>query len=448
MVGIKRENRPNRKGVKTSAATGEEIRCRKIMAKENLSRKLVSRWAVAVLAVVLTFTCYTGSSTSDPDISVQEETSQTSETTYVSGTADTVELTMATYRASQGETASLVTMPSETTSASTPAETTTTTSATTASETTSETAGTSATKSTKTRSTNKVKSDLKSGVTTTTRPAVTTAGTSSTTAETTVFPNENLSDDNGFTAPVLSPERTIDSDYTHPYGKQTKSVKLHWNAVSGASRYLVYVKNGQYADWTSVASTPYTDFTVTSLRRDTEYLFAVRAVDDKGNLSSMSDAMNIKTARMDYSKADWQAMCRIVFHEVGGAAGSFWDRPIVYVADCVTNQYVCAKYTKTGVWAKYYRRYPNIASIIYTSGGFLSDAGLTARGATYSRVSHRVKLAVWGATYGVTTLKGIKNDYNVFYWCNSGSYKSSSKVAYNFRLPWGGYMQIWRRYWG
>ena len=412
------------------------------MAKENLSKKLVARCAGAVLAVVLTFTCYTGSATSDSEITVQEETSQTSETTYVSGTADTVELTMATFRASQSESSSLVTMQTETSA------TESTTSATTASAANrSANAGTTTTKSTTTRSNYNVKTDLNSGVTTKRPAATTTAGTSSTPAETAAESIEEQPE-GSLARPVLIAEQTIDSDYTHPYNQQTKCITVHWKAVTGATKYKVFVKNGQYSDWTNVAETAGLQYTVTGLRRDTAYLFAVKAVDGDGNLSSMSDAMNIKTARMDYSKADWQAMCRIVFHEVGGAAGSFWDKPIVYVADCVTNQYVCAKYTKKGVWPKYYSRYSNIASIIYTSGGFLSDAGLAARGATYSRVSQRVKLAVWGATYGVTSLKNIANDYNVFYWCNSGSYKSSSKVAYNFRLPWGGYMQIWRQYWG
>ena len=249
--------------------------------------------------------------------------------------------------------------------------------------------------------------------------------------------------------PAMIGERTYDTDYTHPYNKQTSQIKVHWNAVSGAAKYKVFVKNGQYSSWTNVATTTACEYLVSGLRRDTSYAFAVQAVDASGKTSELSAAVNIKTARMDYSAAGWQAMCRIVYHEVGGAAGSFWDKPIVYVADCVANQYVCAKYTLQGVWPKYYSRYPSVESVIYTSGGFLSDAKLTARGATYARVTERVKKAVWGAVYGVTYYAGIANDYNIFYWSNSATAKSDSRIAYGYKLPWGSsYMYIWRQYWG
>ncbi len=247
--------------------------------------------------------------------------------------------------------------------------------------------------------------------------------------------------------PVIAPEKTYDTDYTHPYGSQTKQIKLHWSAVPGAAKYMVYAKNGQYSDWTNVVYTAETECTVSGLNRDTEYAFAVQAIDAGGKTSQLSDAMNIKTARMDYSAAGWQAMCRIVYHEVGGSSGSMWDQPIVYVADCVVNQYVCAKYTNQGNWAKYYSAYPSVESVIYTSGGFMSDAGLTSRGVTYSTVNDRVKKAVWGAAYGITYYNGIANDYNVFYWCASASVQSDSRIAYGFQIPWG-YMYIWRQYWG
>ena len=151
---------------------------------------------------------------------------------------------------------------------------------------------------------------------------------------------------------------------------------------------------------------------------------------------------------MDYSAAGWQAMCRIVYHEVGGAAGSFWDKPIVYVADCVANQYVCAKYTLQGTWPKYYARYSNIESIIYSSGGFASSATLSARGANYSNVSARVKLAVWGAVYGVTAYNGIVNDYNIFFWNSTYYQPSGAKLGYTFKTPFGNYVNIWRQFWG
>ena len=101
-----------------------------------------------------------------------------------------------------------------------------------------------------------------------------------------------------------------------------------------------------------------------------------------------------------------------------------------------------------GNWTKYYARYSNIESIIYTSGGFASSATLSARGANYSNVSQRVKLAVWGATYGVTYYKNIANDYNIFFWSSSGYAVSSSKLGYSFKTPFGNYVNIWRQYWG
>ena len=289
-------------------------------------------------------------------------------------------------------------------------------------------------------------------VTTTTRaatttPAMTTTAKPVTTTAKPVVKPAPLTQ-GSISAPIMKAENTFDTDYTHPYNHQTNQISIHWTSVSGATKYLVYVKNGQFADWTNVASTTSTDCTVTGLRRETSYAFAVRAVDASGKVSGLSQAVNIRTARMDYSAAGWQAMCRIVFHEVGGAAGSFWDKPIVYVADCVANQYVSAKYTKVGVWAKYYSRYSSIESIIYTSGGFMSDANLAARGATYQRVPDKVKRAVWGAVYGVTYYNNIANDYNIFYWCNSAKAQSSSKIGYGFKLPWSGYMYIWREFWG
>ena len=248
--------------------------------------------------------------------------------------------------------------------------------------------------------------------------------------------------------PAMIGERTYDTDYTHPYNKQTSQIKVHWNAVSGAAKYKVFVKNGQYSNWTNVATTTACEYLVSGLRRDTSYAFAVQAVDASGKTSELSAAVNIKTARMDYSAAGWQAMCRIVYHEVGGAAGSFWDKPIVYVADCVANQYVCAKYTLQGTWPKYYARYSNIESIIYSSGGFASSATLSARGANYSNVSARVKLAVWGAVYGVTAYNGIVNDYNIFFWNSTYYQPSGAKLGYTFKTPFGNYVNIWRQFWG
>ena len=163
--------------------------------------------------------------------------------------------------------------------------------------------------------------------------------------------------------------------------------------------------------------------------------------------SAYSKTQTIKTARMDFNKAGWEAMCRIVYHEVGKMSGSEWDKPIVYVADCVANQYVAAKYTKNAMWKAYYARYNNVQDIIYKSGGFMSSAQLSRDGANYSNVSTRVKKAVHGAVYGKTMVNGIKNDYNVYFWCNRSYKTNSSKIAYSFKIPWG-YFNVWRTYWG
>jgi hypothetical protein len=77
----------------------------------------------------------------------------------------------------------------------------------------------------------------------------------------------------------------------------------------------------------------------------------------------------------------------------------------------------------------------------------MSSAGLARDGAVYSKVPEKVKLAVWGAVYGKTTYKNIKNDYNIYFWCNRSYYSNSSKIAYTFKIPWG-YFNVWRTYWG
>ncbi|MGN0593979.1 MAG: fibronectin type III domain-containing protein [Hominimerdicola sp.] len=247
-------------------------------------------------------------------------------------------------------------------------------------------------------------------------------------------------------APVLKNEKTYSTEYTHPYNKQTNTIILHWNAVTNAQKYEIYIKGGQYSKWTNYATTASTDYTVTGLKRTTVYNFQVRAV--KGNVrSSFSPMQTIKTARMNYDQKGWEAICRIVYHEVGQMSGSMWDKPIVYVSDCVVNRYVAAKYGNSPTWTPYYKRYNTIQDVIYKSGGFMSEAGLARDGATYNKVPTKVKQAVWGAVYGKTYYKGIANDYKIYYWCNRSTSKSSSKIAYSFKIPWG-YFYIWRQYWG
>ena len=215
--------------------------------------------------------------------------------------------------------------------------------------------------------------------------------------------------------PKMTAQINYGSEFTHPYNKQTNTIKN-------------------------------TNCTVTGLQRTTSYQFRVKAVNGSA-ASAYSKTQTIKTARMDFNKAGWEAMCRIVYHEVGKMSGSEWDKPIVYVADCVANQYVAAKYTKNAMWRSYYARYNNVQDIIYRSGGFMSSAQLSRDGANYSNVSRRVKQAVFGAVYGKTHLNGIANDYNVYFWCNRSYKTNSSKIAYSFKIPWG-YFNVWRTYWG
>jgi hypothetical protein len=77
----------------------------------------------------------------------------------------------------------------------------------------------------------------------------------------------------------------------------------------------------------------------------------------------------------------------------------------------------------------------------------MSSSQLTKDGAAYKNVPDRVKKAAWGAVYGYTYYKNIKNDYSVYYWCNRSYKINSSKIAYTFKIPWG-YFNVWRSYWG
>ena len=416
------------------------------MVKDNLSRKLVSRCVAGALALIITMMGVSDmSNSSDPAVAAQAETVTTAEAETTQAADETVAYSMATFKASQGASAGSMVSKAETTAA-TSIKIRKPTAATTTKKTAEKKAETTTT-TTKTTT-----AAPKAVVTTAFTPAATAAPVTTTapqtTTVTTTAPAQQADPNAELKTPVIQPEQTYDTDYTHPWNAQTNSITIHWNAVAGAKKYMVFVYGGQFTKWTEVATTGNVQYTVTGLKRDTAYTFSVKAVSEDGKHSDISAPVSIKTARMDYSAAGWQAMCRIVYHEVGGAAGSFWDKPIVYVADCVTNQYVCAKYTYQGTWSKYYARYSNIESIIYTSGGFASSATLSARGANYCNVSQRVKLAVWGATYGVTYYNNIANDYNIFYWSSSGYAVSSSKLGYSFKTPFGNYVNIWRQYWG
>ena len=247
-------------------------------------------------------------------------------------------------------------------------------------------------------------------------------------------------------APVLIAEAKYDSQLTHPYNNQTTQLIVRWKPVSGATAYHVYIRGGKYSKYTRIGATKTTAYKLRNLDRATSYRIVVRAQNSAG-LSPCSESQVLKTARMNYDQAGWQALCRITYHEVGTINTSAWDRPIVYVADCCVNRYVSAKYAKSSSWKTYYARYNSIQDVIYKSGGFMSSAGLTKDGATYARVTNRVKTAVYGALYAKTELNNIANDFNIYFWCNRSYKQTSNKIAYSFKIPWG-YFYIYRSYWG
>ena len=248
-------------------------------------------------------------------------------------------------------------------------------------------------------------------------------------------------------APRFKAEQTYETEYSHPYNRQTNTIYLHWYGMTNAVKYEIYIAGGRYSGWHKYMETNGTACAITGLDRATTYKFTARAVLRNGGYSYFATPQYIKTARFNYDADGWEAMCRIVYHEVGGIDDSMWDEPIVYVADCVSNRYTCARYAPQTIWYSWYRNYANVQQMIYNSGEFMSSYGLSRDGASYSRVPTKVKLAVWGATYAKVTYKGIVNDCNVFFWCNTGYSTSSSKIAYSYRIPWG-YFYIWRSYWG
>ncbi len=115
--------------------------------------------------------------------------------------------------------------------------------------------------------------------------------------------------------PKMTAQINYGSDFTHPYNKQTNTIKVHWSKVRGASSYELYIKGGKYKSWKKYKTVKNTNCTVTGLQRTTSYQFRVKAVNGSA-ASAYSKTQTIKTARMDFNKAGWEAMCRIVYHEV------------------------------------------------------------------------------------------------------------------------------------
>ena len=249
--------------------------------------------------------------------------------------------------------------------------------------------------------------------------------------------------------PKMIAESKYESSATHPYGAQTSRLTVRWNAVKNAKHYQIYIKGGEYKTWTKyrTVTSKYTYWTIKGLSRAKTYYFRIRAVNGK-TYSEFSKTQTLRTARMNYDNGGWEAMCRIVYHEVGQINDSMWDKPMVYVSDCIVNRYVAAKYLNNyNAWYYSYKNYPNVQSIIYNSGGFMSSAGLANDGAVYSRVPSRVKEAVYSSVYNVASYKNIQHDYSIYFWSNTSYKPNSYKVAYSFRIPWG-YFNVWRQYWG
>lgn len=244
----------------------------------------------------------------------------------------------------------------------------------------------------------------------------------------------------------LVSEARFNSGATHPFNHQTSQMNIRWNAVEGADSYQLYVKGGKYAKYTKVADTADLSYTVKGLARIKTYKFKVRAVSG-GVAGKFSAAQTLRTARINFDKAGWQAMCRIVYHEVGGINDKMWDAPIVHVSDCVVNRFEAAKFLDDSTWAPYYASYKNVQSMIYNSGDFMSDAGLARDGATYSNCTRTVKLGVYGALYSKVTLSGEKPSKKVFFWSNTSYKPNSRKIAYSYKIPWG-YFNVWKEYWG
>lgn len=247
----------------------------------------------------------------------------------------------------------------------------------------------------------------------------------------------------------LKKETKYNDGSTHPWGKQTRSLTVKWYPVEGAVRYQIFAKGGKYKKWTRV-KTVFAEknfYTVGGLKRNTAYQFKVRATtpDEKGEFSA---PIKLRTSRIDYDRAGFEAISRIVYHEVGRSSGKIWNEPIVHVADCVVNRYEAAKYLNDPTWSSYYAGYNSVQDMIYYSGGFMSDSGLAADGASFSNVSSIVKNAVYGALYNKATVDSIAHDNNIFFWMNGSAYPTSNKVSYVYNIPWGGYFSIWNTYWG
>lgn len=95
--------------------------------------------------------------------------------------------------------------------------------------------------------------------------------------------------------------KTLPSTVTNFKGyASSKSVKLTWNKVAGATGYRVYVYSTKTKKYSIVANTKGTTYTVSGLKAGTSYRFAVRAYTKSGSTAYMSPSypqITVKTKR-------------------------------------------------------------------------------------------------------------------------------------------------------
>lgn len=64
--------------------------------------------------------------------------------------------------------------------------------------------------------------------------------------------------------PKMTAQINYGSEFTHPYNKQTNTIKVHWSKVKGASKYELYIKGGKYKSWKKYKTVKDTNCTVTA----------------------------------------------------------------------------------------------------------------------------------------------------------------------------------------
>ncbi len=158
----------------------------------------------------------------------------------------------------------------------------------------------------------------------------------------------------------------------------SNGISVQWNAVKGADRYRLYVKNN--GRWKTICNTDQTVYAHLNLKTNTTYTYAVRTLNKKGELLSsyyttdnsfrLLNSQRITAAEYRDNKyvVRWDALkgaarYRVFRRELDGA----W-KPIAYSK---TNSYSDATAKKTGVYC-YAARALNAASEYMTA---FTDSG-------------------------------------------------------------------------